>query len=248
MAKSKGEDLDKRVLAKLMLLEYFKSEMFTAFYKEQARNDGRITGLNNLEEMSKEGVPDEDKIRQLSVEQQPFILDNWIRDWLASEPSLVDVDLQPYFYFSRDKLSVSGIKLQRMSSLAQEVFRKLLNDAETIRNIALKDAVSLSAGDASAIFETMSEKVKQDGKQTGESPSLKRLVEFCQVRKELISQLLAMVEKLPHQVLPIGITTWILDTTSGTSHEQTSRRMLQEWSGSSTNKGLAAISGKKLKT
>lgn len=248
MAKSKGEELNKQVLAKLMLLEYFKSEMFRTLYEEQAKNIGKIPGIEKLETLAKKETLDEKELEQLSPEQQVFIQDNWIRDWLVSEPSLVNIDLQSYFYFSRDKLSSSGIKLQRMSSQAQEIFRKLLSDAETIRNAALKDSVSISAGDASAIFETLSEKVKQDGKQTGEAPPLKKLVEFCGVRKELISQLLAMIEKLPHQVLPLGITTWLPDITKNSPNEQTVSHIMQEWSNSSTNKRLAAIAAKKLKS
>lgn len=246
MAKSKGEELNKRVLAKLMLLEYFKSETFKTFYEEQARNEGLIPWIGTVEELLKKEVTKENEIENLSIEQQAYLQDSWIKDWLAFEPSLADVNLQPYFYFSRDKLSSSGIKLQRMSSQAQEVFRKLLNDAESVKNVALRDAASLNRGDASAIFETLSEKVKYEDKQTGEASPLKRLVDFCEVRKELISQFLGMVEKLPHQSLPISAVTWITTLTSDSEHKQVGNKIIKGWSESITNKNLAKIAKRKL--
>ena len=246
MAKSKGEGLNKRILAKLMLLEYFKSETFKAFYAEQAKNEGLIPWVSNVEELLQKDVLEEKEVEGLSVEQQAYIQDKWIKDWLSSDPPLAGINLQPYFYFSRDKLSSSGIRLQRMSSQAQGVFRKLLNDAESVKNVALREAKSLSPGDASAIFETLSEKVKHDGKQTGDSPPLKKLVDFCEVRKELISQFLGMVEKLPHQSLPISVVTWITSLTTESEHEQVGDKILNGWSESSTNKNLSKIAKRKL--
>lgn len=246
MAKSKGEELDKRILAKLMLIEYFKSETFKSIYEEQAKNNGLIPWIGSVEELLKKGLFKEDEIDTLPIEQQAYIQDSWTRDWLASEPSLAQVNLQSYFYFSRDKLSLSGIKLQRMSSQAQEIFRKLMNDAESIKNVALRDSVSLSPADASAIFETLSEKVKYEGKQVGESSPLKRLADFCEVRKELISQFLVMLEKLPHQTLPISAVTWVTSLTSESEHVQFGKKILRSWSESTTNKNLAKIAKRKL--
>jgi predicted KAP-like P-loop ATPase len=247
MAKSTGEELNKRILAKLMLLEYFKSETFKAFYEEQAKNEGLIPWIGNAEELLKKDDQEQGEVEGLSIEQQAYMQDGWIKDWLSSEPSLAGANLQPYFYFSRDKLSASGIKLQRMSSQAQEVFRKLLNDAESVKNVALREAVSLSPGDASAIFETLSEKIKHDGKQIGDSSALKRLADFCEERKELISQFLGMVEKLPHQSLPISAVTWISTLTFGSEHQQMGNKILSAWSESTANKQLAQIAKRKLK-
>src|SRR5690606_36271959 len=109
----------------------------------------------------------------------------------SSEPNHSEINLQSYFYYSRDKLSVSGSNIQRMSSQSQDVYIKLLNDSETIRSLALKEAKSLSDGDSSAIFESLSERMKNEGEQEGESPTIKRFIDFCNTRVELISQLLS---------------------------------------------------------
>jgi hypothetical protein len=248
MGKSKGEELNKQILAKLMLLEYFKSETFKTYYEQQAQNQGLIPSINVLEEMAKTDEIEDEILKNLSVDQQAILQDPWIKRWLSSDPSLIDIDLQPYFYFSRDKLSVSGINLQRMSSQAQEVFRKLLSDSEAIRNSALVEAKSISVGDASSIFESLTEKLKREEKQTGDTPTLKRIVDFCSIRNELISQLLSFIEKLPHHILPISSITWILEVTEGTNYKQIALKILNVWSTSITNKHLATIAAKKLKT
>ncbi|HBY68198.1 MULTISPECIES: P-loop NTPase fold protein [Flavobacteriaceae] len=245
MANSKGENLDKRILAKLMLLEYFKSETFKSFYQQQAKNQGIITELKLMEELVLEN--NDEKLDELPVEFQSYLQDSWIRQWLSSEPNVSEVNLQSYFYYSRDKLSVSGTNIQRMSSQAQELFIKLLNDSETIRSLALKEVRSLSDGDSSAIFESLAERMKNEGEQNGESPTIKRLIDFCNVRNELISQLLSLIDKLPHQVLPLSITTWLQGISENTSHEPTVNKMIKDWSKSSTNKRLAGIAKRKLK-
>tara|TARA_R110000764_G_scaffold238612_1_gene336032 strand:+ start:515 stop:2356 length:1842 start_codon:yes stop_codon:yes gene_type:complete len=245
MANSKGENLDKRILAKLMLLEYFKSETFKSFYQQQAKNQGIITELKLMEELVLEN--NDEKLDELPVEFQSYLQDSWIRKWLSSEPNVSEVNLQSYFYYSRDKLSVSGTNIQRMSSQAQELFIKLLNDSETIRSLALKEVRSLSDGDSSAIFESLAERMKNEGEQNGESPTIKRLIDFCNVRNELISQLLSLIDKLPHQVLPLSITTWLQGISENTSHEPTVNKMIKDWSKSSTNKRLAGIAKRKLK-
>ncbi len=245
MAKSKGENLDKRILAKLMLLEYFKSETFKSFYQQQAKNQGVILELKLMEEAVVKD--DNEKYEELSVEYQSYLQDSWIRKWLSSEPYLSDVNLQSYFYYSRDKLSVSGTNIQRMSSQAQDLYIKILNDSETIRSLALKESSSLSEGDSSAIFESLADKMKNEGEQSGESPTIKRLIDFCSARKELISQLLSLIDKLPHQVLSLSITTWLQEIAEGTSHQPTVIKMIQNWSLSSTNKRLAGIAKRKLK-
>ena len=137
--------------------------------------------------------------------------------------------------------------MNKQVKVAQELFIKLLNDSETIRSLALKEIRSLSDGDSSAIFESLAERMKNEGEQNGESPTIKRLIDFCNVRNELISQLLSLIDKLPHQVLPLSITTWLQGISENTSHEPTVNKMIKDWSKSSTNKRLAGIAKRKSK-
>jgi hypothetical protein len=253
MAKSKGQDLNIRILAKLMLLEYFKSETFKSFYQSQAENSGSIKEVELLEALASSSPAfdadkkSKDDTSKLNPEYQAYLQDAWLKVWLSSEPSLKGQNLQSYFYFSRDKLSVSGINLQRMSPAAQEIFKKLINDAEIVRNVGLKEAETINMADASGIFEALTERISQLDNHNGESPLLKRLFDFCEKKPELMSQLIGYCEKLPEQVLPINVPTWLLSVTENGAFYESAKKIVEKWSKSSTNSTLAKISKEKIK-
>ncbi len=253
MAKSKGQQLSQRILAKLMLLEYFRSETFKTLYEIQARNQGLVPEMELLEQLAgsaQENTGDKkDKSRpgeRLSAELDAYLQDPWLKNWLASEPSLKGENLQPYFYFSRDRLLVTGANLQRMSPQAQEIFRKIVGDSEAVRTNAYKEAKNISMADASGIFEALADRINQQESHAGESPLLKRIFEFCATRPELTSQLLAYCEKLPEQTLPITMPTWLLDLVGDGEFFSVARKIVEKWSNSGNN-NLAKVSALKLK-
>lgn len=253
MAKSKKVALKKKVLAKLMLLEYFKPETFKLFYSLQAKNNGIAKGIDILEGVAKKplaGANSHAKTQDNDSEPEieALLQDEWFRDWLASEPSLKDENLQPYYYFSRDRLTISGGLIQRMSSAAQEVFRKLMNDAQSVQNNALKDVKGLSPSDASAIFEALTEKALQEEMPADPTKSaIKKLIDFTKERAELISQLMIFIEKLPEQNIPITIVPWLEGLTKGTTFTNNIDKLVAKWSNSVTNTSLAKICKAKLK-
>ena len=251
MASSKGITLNKRMLAKLMLLEYFKPETFKQFYEIQAQGGGLIKDILNLEVNATDRPSGENHEggqveNQLTIEQEAYLQDEWITNWLKSEPSLSAQNLQPYFYFSRDRLTGTPAQMQRMSPGAQEVYRKMLNESETLRASGIKEGKNLTPGDAAAIFESLVEKVSQNDKQDGENVTLKTLFDFCKVKPELQSQLYVFLDRVPPQVLPITVVSWLIDISKGTSFELSAKGIIAKWS-ISPNTNLAKISKVKLK-
>ena len=257
MAESKGIVLNKRILAKLMLLEYFKPETFKSFYESQSKNTGIIGGIERLEDSMlnektlskthKKITSEEIVAPVLTTEQEALLQDVWLASWLKSEPSLKNENLQPYYYFSRDRLSISGTHLQRMSPAAQEVFRKITADAESLINLGIEESKTLNIGDASAVFEALTEKINQQDKQIGTNPILKRLFDFCAIRTELISEILIFVEKLPELILPFSVTTWLIEITKNSTYSESATKLLTKWSKNSINTHLAKVSATKLK-
>lgn len=92
-------DIRPDVLTKLMVLEYntLYNSRFEELYKFQNANEG-ILPLGDVEQEAKteEGI------------QNPQWKDNWssdyLKQWLSSEPSLKDINLQNYFWVARDAL------------------------------------------------------------------------------------------------------------------------------------------------
>jgi hypothetical protein len=252
MAMSKSITLNKKILAKLMLLEYFKPETFKLFYEDQAQNNGLIKDIDKLESSSDKTVSlisnkaNEPKALKLTIEQESYLQDEWLKNWLCLEPSLKEQNLQPYFYFSRDKITGSGAHIQRMTPAAQEVYKKMLNESDTLRSAGIKDSKNLSLGDATAIFESLVDKISQEEKQSSEKSALNALFELCKVRTELHSQLYIFLERVSEALLPIAAVTWLIDISKGTAFDAKGKEVLNKWS-SSSNTQLAKISKSKLK-
>lgn len=244
MASAKGITLKRRVLAKLMLLEYFKPETFTDFHDIQAGNNGEISLIEKLENITSSTVEDNGETNGLAPEGKILLEDNWIVDWLKSEPKLTKENLQPYFYFSRDKLTISAVNLQRMTPKAQEIIQKLLGDSEAVQKIAVKSLDTLSSSEAASIFEALTQKVRQE-ESLSKSKAFKALFELCREKSELKSQIVIFLSKYPDHKLP-PVTTTLAESLLKDSNPEALNQLLTSWSKSS-NKALANVAKKKIK-
>lgn len=244
MASAKGITLKRRVLAKLMLLEYFKPETFTDFHDIQAGNNGEISLIEKLENITSSTIEDDGKTNGIPPEGKILLEDNWIVDWLKSEPKLTNENLQPYFYFSRDKLTISAVNLQRMTPKAQEIIQKLLGDSEAVQKIAVKSLDTLSSSEAASIFEALTQKIRQE-ETLSKSRAFKALFELCREKSELKSQIIIFLSKYPDHKLP-PVTTTHAESLLKDSNPEALIQLLIHWSKSS-NKALANVAKKKIK-
>ncbi|WP_040657371.1 hypothetical protein [Orenia marismortui] len=169
-----------------------------------------------------------------------------MKDWLKSKPNLTDIDLRPYFYFSRDSLGVISSVTQRMSPKAQEIIGKLLHKSDAVCNRALEESKEISSIDASAIFQTLSQRVRQEEYLGGEDSVLNILFRFSKTRKELISQMISLLEKLPEKALPSSVVVKVQELVKDTELKSLGYNLIEQWSQSRTNKGLATLAGQRL--
>ena len=241
MASAKNITLQKRILSKLMLLEYFKPLSFKAIYDMQLANNGMIEDIDKYE---KEDF-DIDKVKseELPDELKDSLKDNWFKDWIKSEPHLHKVNLQPYFYFSRDKLFTSGsLTKQRMTPVAQDILSKLINESEAIREIGFKSCSLLSEGDSTAIFEALSNIIKKEEDQTKNNLNFKILINFCSIRKEQLSQLFIFFNALPDTLISIAIIPLLEGLANENSEFKSSiEKLKKKWKESKTNERLANL-------
>lgn len=105
-------DLDERILAKFLLLERCGSASFFNAIKESISEHpkGFSKVIGDIELQLQQGKKSED---------QEIYKDAFLQKWVASEPSLKEVDLRPYMYISREHapLLASG---ERISTKALE--------------------------------------------------------------------------------------------------------------------------------
>ncbi|MHB8901360.1 MAG: KAP family P-loop NTPase fold protein [Thermoguttaceae bacterium] len=238
MAKGRGIELKQRVLAKLMLLEYFRPESFKALAEAQALHGGESKELSAAEEaIAKRNVVQGETAGTEKVKKQakkdplevpPWLADTWIEEWLAIEPPLAGEDLRKYFYFSRDTLGPMTSAVQRMSPQAQSILTELAQESAAVRQNALKKAQSFGVGDAAAIFEALADKARVEDESDDEGSYLGQLCLWTIERPELSAQAITFLNTLPIDNLPIWVVTKVIAFSS--VEKEHVRGLLVKWS------------------
>lgn len=230
MATSRNVPLKRRVLAKLMLLEYMKPDSFRELARTQAAQAGRPVDLAALEAPSivedkgEEGTDEKPSAaaKPLKISDKPpskpqlradapatgalagWMTDPWTVEWVKSSPALANEDLRPYFYFSREALDpLAGLAL-RMSPEAQTALAKILGPSVGERTLAISRAVSLSPADAAAVFEALTRKAREAEALAGSDSPFARMLEWVGVRHELFGELMTFLKSLPELTVPFG--------------------------------------------
>lgn len=114
------KDIRPDVLTKIMVMEYntLYNSRFEELYKLQNENGG-VLPLDDVEQEAKteEGI------------QNPQWKDNWssdyLKQWLSSEPSLKDINLQNYFWVARDALKNEKPIASLVTSKVMLLFQRL---------------------------------------------------------------------------------------------------------------------------
>ncbi len=273
MARSRTIELKQAVLAKLMLLEYFRPESFRRLAKMQAESDGKAKqlrlaeehghaadkgttpGTNGGDRSPTKAAADGSKAapvkradpEPLEPEMEAWLSDEWLKVWLAQPPLLAGEDLRPYFYFSRDQLGVVAGSAQRLSPQAQDALRQMLQESDGVRKLALSHAKDLNAADAAAVFEELATQVRQADDLSDENSVLRRLYEWVGARGELAAQLVLAVRSLSEATLPVWAVTGVLAACKGRNGEEPAKQLVRQWAKSSANPKLKKAAEGRLK-
>lgn len=258
LAKDRGIELDRRVMAKLMLLEYLREPFFRQLGALQAAESGRPLELSSAEKSFRTAVASIEEEDPTSSEEKPigktrkavatksvqtdrphldtdvveqWGADAWMREWLRSDPQLEAVDLRPYFYVAREKIGEIDAPL-RLSPHAADVLNRLLDAGEITQTRALNETTNLSEAEAAAIFQHLTQRLRQA--QVLDKASQQPLVfKYAQKRPELLPQLLAVYGDLPESKLTTGTVPALWNLVKGTEVEAAARILLGRWSKSS---------------
>lgn len=113
-------DIRPDVLTKLMVLEYnsLYNSRFEELYRLQKTNEG-VLPLGDVEEEARTG----------NGLQDPQWKDNWssdyLKQWLGSDPSLKDINLQDYFWVARDALKNEKPVASLVTNKVKLLFQRL---------------------------------------------------------------------------------------------------------------------------
>ncbi len=197
MAKTRHVNLDKKVLSKLMLLEYFKESMYADVMNPNNRKDledfemNKSVANNNVFSKWKD--------------------DEWIKDWLAIDVPLSKKDLKPYYYFSRSTQRVNQAINNLLSPNAQQCLKLFLAKSDSERGKAVELFVTLSDSECAlvtdAIYEEMikTEEIEMD--------IFKSFIETLSC-KSMRDQAVKQIKKIPASKLVVEMLPLINDLKS----------------------------------
>ena len=275
MAVSRGVSLEMRVLTKLMLLEHFNNPLFRKLADFQAAQEGRPKELKILEARV-HGQKDNraDKVSPANTEKSDgaslpirtpvpgsvdhtdtenelviWTADPWVKGWLEMEPSLAEIDLRAYFFFSRDTLGPISAPARRLTPFAQRVVAELLDDSDAIRRRAMGQLKDLNQLEAAGVFDYLESRLRQEENETKQEDIIERLVDLAENRADLSSQLLTVMQSLPGHQIPLDIPVRLAQLAkSNASISAAVRDILRNWSNDEANPGPSRASKTALRT
>ena len=137
LAKARNVALDKNILAKLMLAEYFNPEFFKAVTKPENRE--LFKAFEKGEELN---------------DDNPFAVwkeKNWVKKWMQNGTRLDEEKLDKYVYFADVKNRYGQSSLDMLSPTARKCYEQLVDGTEMNRNAALKLVDKLVPGEKAII-------------------------------------------------------------------------------------------------
>lgn len=135
-------ELDPAVLAKLMVLEAVADSAYRTLFLWQAQSAGKPVELARAED----GTTDD-----LDAAATEWTKSTAVVDWLKLEPPLKDVDLGPYFFYSRDRLT-PALPAARLRPELQTLLAELRSDSDGTRMAAIDEAVGADLSDLDAVY------------------------------------------------------------------------------------------------
>ena len=226
MAEFKNKELDKKILAKIMVLEYIKPQLFNKIANMT------IDGTLQSELATFENRRDREEVIQ--GELVIWEKDEWFRDWCDMEPKLSDKDLRLYFYFMRTSLDE---KISRISSslspTAKDVLDKLISKSSIKMREALEISGELTPSEKATILNAMATSMSAQTKI--EKEHVESFIKFVIKNKELSGEAFSHFSNFSAKQVPVGGCVYIAELAKNTNMESEYRELAAKWGNDEKN-------------
>lgn len=193
MADFKKMKLDEKILSKIMLLEYFKNEVYKKLGELQLSERGKPIEIDLIE------TNQWDKVKDLKLWQD----DLWFQEWVKLEPKLGKSDLQPYYYFTRESLKNTYISInQSLSPDAQKILEGLSSGSDSSRQEALRKSQQINDFESSEILKSLIDGVENASKI--ELPQFKSFIEWGASKQELYIDAVSCLKRIPANKIKVA--------------------------------------------
>ncbi len=217
MASYKNKELDRKILAKIMKLEYIKPRIFN-----------KIAELTFKDALSKELTLYENGTPEKSVELTMWQEDEWFLNWCKTDPKLSGENLKTYFYFTRTSLDE---KISRISSvlspMGQEILNLLMSKADTKIKQAIEESNDLSDNEAASILEAMNSSMLRET--TISNETIKAFLKFAQQRAGLANDALSYLQSISGSKIGLGCASYIAEFAKATNKKTEVLELASQW-------------------
>lgn len=169
MASFRNVDLDRKVLVKIMLLEYFKPVLFETICSN-LDSKGMSSHIKEIENNDFQN-------------NKEYENDNWVKNWIDVEPSLSEIDLTKYLYFLRESNKGFSSIEPDISKEGKEILKQLLSGSEIAEKSAIEESKNLGILDLQKILEILYSKLMDDDNL--DNNSFKIFMRFAEMHKDL---------------------------------------------------------------
>ncbi len=218
------------VLAKLMLLERFHSDLFADVVSEVlGSSDGKS---NTIEEYEKKSDDDASESRLEFLK------------WNKLLPGLKDKDLRPYIFISKEK-AISFDQEQALTPILLSLFAQLENGALISLNEAEKGLISITPQEASVLFEKLLVPCKSLQDLARQPNQMKGLYRVIKVFPQLEIKLMDFLSSKP--ATSIGV--WAISESAGLVTQEARAKfnvLLESWQ-QDGNRALKALAKQTIK-
>jgi hypothetical protein len=225
-AKKRKMNLDAAKLAKLMVLErLLDRQHFEQVFKWQlAADTGAPKELRLAEQVAHDQKP-----RGVPTEVKEWVAQPRVATWLKLEPSLANVNLAPYFLFSRDRLA-SLITAPRLSAELQRLLGSLQDTVDPLRVKAVEEVLKLDDASRAELLPGL-----LDAAQTNlDGPASKSLREMAKARADIATAMFEMLDKL---AIAKATANFALDLATDFKLDARATPVLEKWA----TKGSTAV-------
>lgn len=213
-----GADIERPVLAKVMLAERFSPDLYEQLARLAAgERDGRPAALARFEAEVRSPAaaprgPKHDKraaaepTERLPPEAEEWLKGDWAKAWAAIDPPLGDVDLRPYVFVTRDKRGYFGglLAAGHLEALVERLMQPRLG-----ANAARPELSKLTGAEPEQVFDALSGRVLQSDNLKVKPRGVDGLVLLVEVHPGLQRRLLGFVRDLPAATLGSwAATSW----------------------------------------
>ncbi len=236
------DSLSEPVLVKLMLLKYFRSNLFAQLYQWQTSQNGYPDQLKLLEAYS-QGT-DEELAKQAEeiVTQQSEWGTPSVKQWLQMPPPLSDTDLRDYFWVTRDRITGIMAGVATIPSYLRKIIFELAEmDEDSILPREIQSQLKeLPIDDRLILLDELARRFKRE-EDKRKLVGVWSLLILDKLIPEAYHRFLGLLKEISSNTIPPNAPTKVeLIARSFPDCKEQVLQLLQEWSREHTVSGRAA--------